>query len=199
MIIFQLRLTQTLKSMKRSIFYLAFLALCLSAACKSDKKEETPEISEPTTEVESEVKETTRENKEPASNRPDYFDEKRTVTVKLESNNESGVTGSIIFSQESGVVTMLAIITGLTEGEHALHIYESGDCSSDKSNASTSYHQDDIGKLVANAEGKAQITKVSDSWCIGCDDVSKNILGKTIIVNQGTTDKPIHLACGTIE
>ncbi len=191
--------------MKRSIFCIAILALCLSVSCKSDKKEETPEITEPVTEVESEVKETTRENNEPASQRPDYFDEKRTITVTLEPKSNSGVSGSVIFSQESGVVTMLAMLGGLTEGEHAIHIHETADCSSDDGKSSgghwnptgqphgkwgdaAGYHKGDIGNFTANAEGKARITKVTDEWCIGCGDETKDILGKAVIVHQGIDD-----------
>lgn len=191
--------------MKRSIFYIAILALCLSVSCKSDKKEETPETTETTTEVESDVQETSRENREPASKRPDYFDEKRTVQVTLEPKSNSGVSGSVIFSQESGVVTMLAVLSGLTEGEHAIHIHEKADCSSDDGKSSgghwnptgqphgkwgdaTGYHKGDIGNFTANAEGKARITKVTDEWCIGCGDDTKDILGKAIIVHQGVDD-----------
>lgn len=191
--------------MKRSIFCIAILALCLSVSCKSDKKEETPEITEPTTEVETEVKETSRENNEPASKRPEHFDEKRTITVTLEPKSNSGVSGSVIFSQESGVVTMLAMLSGLSEGEHAIHIHETADCSSDDGKSSgghwnptgqphgkwgdeTGYHKGDIGNFTANAEGKARITKVTDEWCIGCGDDTKDILGKAVIVHQGIDD-----------
>lgn len=191
--------------MKRSIFYISILVLCLSVSCKSDKKEETPEATDTTTEVESEVQETSRENSEPAGERPDYFYDKRTVTVTLEPKSNSGVSGSVIFSQESGVVTMLAILSGLTEGEHAIHIHETADCSSDDGKSSgghwnptgqphgkwgdeAGYHKGDIGNFTANAEGKARITKVTDEWCIGCGDDTKDILGKAIIVHQGVDD-----------
>ncbi len=190
--------------MKRSIFYIAILVLCLSISCKSDKKEETPETIE-STEVETETQETSTENREPASKRPEYFDDKRTVTVTLEPKSNSGVSGSVIFSQESGVVTMLAILSGLTEGEHAIHIHETADCTSDDGKSSgghwnptgqphgkwgdtTGYHKGDIGNFTANAEGKARITKVTDEWCIGCGDDTKDILGKAIIVHQGVDD-----------
>lgn len=191
--------------MKRSIFYISILVLCLSVSCKSDKKEETPETTDTTTEVESEVQETSRENSEPASERPDYFYDKRTITVTLEPKSNSGVSGSVIFSQESGVVTMLAILSGLTEGEHAIHLHETADCSSDDGKSSgghwnptgqphgkwgdeAGYHKGDIGNFTANAEGKARITKVTDEWCIGCGDDTKDILGKAIIVHQGVDD-----------
>lgn len=34
----------------------------------------------------------------------------------------------------------------------------------------------------------AGISMETDEWCIGCDDKNKNILGKVIIVQEGTDD-----------
>lgn len=191
--------------MKRSILYITILALCLSVSCKSDKKEEIPETTEMTTEVDTEVKETTPDNSEAKSKRPDHFHDKRIITVTLDPKSNSGVSGTVIFSQESGVVTMLAKLSGLTEGEHAIHIHETADCSSDDGKSSgghwnptgqphgkwgdaAGYHRGDIGNFTANSGGFATITKVTDEWCIGCEDDTKDILGKAIIVHQGVDD-----------
>ncbi|SDS67234.1 superoxide dismutase, Cu-Zn family [Formosa sp. Hel1_31_208] len=188
--------------MKRSIFYITILALCLSISCKSDKKDEATEA---VTEVEAEVEETPTTTEKTTKERPDYFDEKKMVTVTLDPKSNSGVSGNVIFSQEAGVVTMMARLSGLTPGEHAIHIHETADCSSDDGKSSgghwnptgqphgkwgdvAGYHKGDIGNFTANAEGKAQITKVTDEWCIGCGDATKDILGKAIIVHQGVDD-----------
>ena len=100
---------------------------------------------------------------------------------------------------------MMAKLTGLTEGEHAIHIHESADCTSDDGKSSgghwnptsqphgkwgddEGYHKGDIGNFMANAEGEAEVTKTTDEWCIGCEDNSKNVLGKAIIVHEGVDD-----------
>ena len=42
--------------------------------------------------------------------------------------------------------------------------------------------------FVADAEGNATVDFATNEWCIGCDDESKNIVGKAVIVHQGVDD-----------
>ena len=172
--------------MKHSIVYILLLALCLSVSCKSDKKETITEPAETATEVDAEAAKTTKE-------RPDNFDVNKKIIVTLDSKSNSGVTGNVVFTQDKGVVTMIAVLSGLSEGEHAIHLHEKADCSSDDGKSSgghwnptgqphgkwgnaSGYHKGDIGNFTAN------------EWCIGCDDDAKNIIGKAIIVHQGVDD-----------
>ena len=41
---------------------------------------------------------------------------------------------------------------------------------------------------MADNTGKGSITFTTDQWCIGCGDVTKDILGKAVIVHAGTDD-----------
>jgi len=188
--------------MKKSIFYISILALGLSFSCKSDKKEVPNEVETETTITDTEEKsESNRVNTE----RPDHFDETKNITMVLEPKSNSTVSGSVVFKQEKGIVSMVAVLKGLTEGEHAIHIHEKADCTSDDGKSSgghwnptaqphgkwgdaTGYHKGDIGNFSANAEGRATISKITDEWCIGCGDESKDILEKAIIVHQGVDD-----------
>jgi len=100
---------------------------------------------------------------------------------------------------------MTAVMDGLTEGTHAIHIHDKADCSSadgkstgghwnptatphGKWGAAEGYHKGDIGNFNADAKGNGTITHITDEWCIGCGDSNKDILGKAIIVHQGTDD-----------
>ncbi|WP_298903286.1 superoxide dismutase family protein [uncultured Psychroserpens sp.] len=187
--------------MKRSILYISILALCLNFSCKKDKKED---VSNETTEVEASPEEET--TKRPtAKDEPAYYKDKKKVTLSLEAKSNSDVTGNVVFTQDQGVVTMIAVLDGLTEGEHAIHIHEKADCTSDDGKSSgghwnptgqphgkwgndSGYHKGDIGNFTANEKGHATITKVTDEWCIGCGDETKDIIGKAIIVHQGVDD-----------
>ncbi|WP_298758676.1 superoxide dismutase family protein [uncultured Psychroserpens sp.] len=187
--------------MKRSILYITILALCLNFSCKKDKKEE---VSNEATEVEAPVEE--NEKKRPTvTDEPEYYKDSKKLTIRLDPKSNSGVSGSVMFTQEQGVVTMIAALNGLTEGEHAIHIHEKADCSSDDGKSSgghwnptgqphgkwgdeTGYHKGDIGNFTANADGRSNITKITNEWCIGCGDETKDILGKAIIVHQGVDD-----------
>jgi Cu-Zn family superoxide dismutase len=165
---------------------LAFTVV-FATSCK-DNKSETKDIID--TEVEEIVKENTTVKK---------------LTVTLSPKSDSNVEGTISFSEKDGLVTMIGIVSGLEEGEHAIHIHEKADCSSPDGKSSgghwnptgqphgawgdaTGYHKGDIGNLTANANGRATLTKTTDEWCIGCGDDTKDILGKAVIVHIGVDD-----------
>jgi len=131
--------------------------------------------------------------------------EVKTIKFSMEAKSDSKVSGEVIFTEENGNVVMKAVLSGLTEGEHAIHIHEKADCSSAdgkstgghwnptfqphaKWGAEEGYHKGDIGNFVADAEGNSTITFETGEWCIGCDDDTKNILGKAVIVHQGVDD-----------
>ena len=171
---------------KASIFILA-LTLVFAVSCKSDKKQtetSTENVVEKTEATTPQVKK---------------------VSVSLESKSNSEVTGNIVFKEEGEIVTMVAIISGLSEGNHAIHLHEKADCSSDdgkssgghwnptaqphgKWGATEGFHQGDIGNFEANANGNGSITFSTDKWCIGCGDETKDIIGTAIIVHEGTDD-----------
>lgn len=188
--------------MKKSILYISILTLGLSFSCKSDKKEMPNDADTETTVTETEEKVQTNTT---AKERPAYYDETKKVTLSLDPKSNSGVKGNVVFKQEKGIVSMVAVLSGLTEGEHAIHIHEKADCSSNDGKSSgghwnptaqphgkwgdaAGYHKGDIGNFSANAKGQATISKITDEWCIGCGDDSKDILGKAVIVHEGVDD-----------
>jgi len=163
---------------------IAFALVC-ATACKDNKKEDVKE-----TEVEEVVKETSTE---------------KIMKISLSPKSDSNVTGSVTFKELDGVVTMTAKMTGLSEGDHAIHIHTEADCSSadgtsagghwnptaqphGKWGAETGYHKGDIGNFTVAADGEGIVTLATDKWCIGCGDDTKDILGKAVIVHQGTDD-----------
>lgn len=129
----------------------------------------------------------------------------QTISFTMMPKSGSDVTGEVTFTEDNGAVSMKAVLSGLTEGEHAIHIHQTADCSSDdgkstgghwnptnephgKWGATEGYHKGDIGNFTADAAGNAVVTFDTDSWCIGCDDENKNIVGKAVIVHQGVDD-----------
>ncbi|WP_419211883.1 superoxide dismutase family protein [Maribacter sp. X9] len=167
----------------------ALLALLAVFSCKEVKKE----ASEATDEVENSMEEMKAEM------------EPTTVDVMLEPKSDSNVKGEVTFTEDDDEVKMVAKLSGLSEGEHAIHIHQTADCSAadgssagghwnptnephGKWGAAEGYHKGDIGNFTADAEGNATVEFSTDEWCIGCDDENKNILGKGVIVHQGVDD-----------
>ena len=129
---------------------------------------------------------------------------KNDLVLMLQPKSNTQVSGSATFTEKSGIVTFVANIKGLTPGVHAIHIHEKSDCSAaDASSAgghwnptfkkhgkwgSGEYHKGDIGNFIADAKGNGTIEFSTDEWCIGCDDETKNIVGKSIIVHKEADD-----------
>lgn len=163
------------------------LILTMSFSCKQAKKEAEETTSEEVVEEVIEVVESTK------------------ISFEMEPKSDSNVAGEVTFTEDNGQVVMKATFSGLSEGEHAIHLHEKADCSSadgtstgghwnptfqphGKWGAEEGYHKGDIGNFVADAEGNATVDFATGEWCIGCDDETKNILGKAVIVHQGVDD-----------
>ncbi len=130
-------------------------------------------------------------------------DSKR-LDLTFEPKSNSTVSGTATFIQKDGKVTFTATLAGLKPGVHAIHIHEKADCSAaDASSAGGhwnptfkkhgrwgqgEYHKGDIGNFTADASGNGTITLTTDEWCIGCDDKTKDILNKGLIVHEGFDD-----------
>lgn len=175
--------------MKNLKFIAFLLSITFLVACKNEKKtEEVIEVEK--IKIEKGKTETS---------------DKKTMTITLSPKSESTVSGTVNFVQENGQVKLAANMTGLTEGVHAIHIHQTADCSSvdgksagghwnptaqphGKWGTKDGYHKGDIGNFTVEADGLGAIKMMTDEWCIGCGDENKDILGKAIIVHQGTDD-----------
>ncbi|NNL79790.1 MAG: superoxide dismutase family protein [Flavobacteriaceae bacterium] len=180
--------------MKKIFMSLLALSLVLTLGCKKDKKEE---VSDEDTQVE-----TTVDSEESTAT----SEEERKITVRLESKSGSNASGNAIIKQdENGVVSLIVVVGGLSEGEHAIHLHEKADCSAEdgtstgghwnptaqahgKWGSADGYHKGDIGNFTADANGNGAITFITPEWCVGCGDPVKDILGKAIIIHEGSDD-----------
>ena len=201
--------------MKKVSLIIASAMVIFATSCKENKKEAENDMDN------SEMTEETMEEEE--------MDEMKDAEMKkamasLQAESDSNLSGKVMFTEENGEVTMKAEIMGLSEGDHAIHIHEKGDCSSadgksagghwnptdqphGKWGSEEGYHKGDIGNFKTNADGLGTISITTNEWCIGCDDDTKNIVDKAIIVHDGQDDftsQPsgaagTRMGCGVIE
>lgn len=167
-----------------AIYMVLFVALI---SCKN-KTNDSNEIQEET--VEKKVEETV---------------EVKQLSIIMEPRSDSNTNGNISFTEENGIVKMHGEFEGLTPGMHAIHLHEKADCSAPDGTSTgghwnptfephgkwgdeKGYHKGDIGNFEADENGKGMIQFETDQWCIGCEDDTKNIVGKSVIVHQGVDD-----------
>ncbi len=176
--------------MKHAIILIFTVLLFLG--CKNEKKDSTNTENEASTEQAEQIDETPMNNL-------------KTVTINLESKSDTQAGGVVTFTEEDGVVRMTANLINLTPGEHAIHLHEKADCTAadgtsagghwnptaqphGKWDDEKGFHLGDIGNFTVDENGQGEVNFSTDKWCIGCDDVNKNILGKSVIVHQGVDD-----------
>lgn len=181
--------------MKKSILILFVLSFVMTMACKNDKKD-AAEDSTTTTEEKTTNSESTETTTTEATDK---------VIVLLDPKSGTTAKGNVVFRQRSNDVSMTAVFSGLAEGMHAVHLHENSDCSAEDGTSAgghwnptaqphgawgdeAGYHKGDVGNFTVNANGTGTITFITDEWCIGCGDDTKDILGKSVIVHQGTDD-----------
>ena len=138
---------------------------------------------------------------------PDQTEPKtiKKIQFLLNPKSRSNTNGKVIFTEKDGQVTLVLAMNKLSQGTHAIHIHEKADCSSEDGKSSgghwnptfenhgawgskDGYHKGDIGNFLADNNGNGGITFSTDQWCLGCDDDTKNLIGKAVIVHQGTDD-----------
>ncbi len=179
--------------MKKYTLILIAIITLSAVSCKDNKKNDDSDMN--TTEMDS----TSMDDNAMST-------DMKEMTVQMESKSGSNASGTVTFkTDENGEVTMTATLMGLEPGTHAIHLHENADCSADDATSagghwnptnekhgkwgdSEGYHKGDIGNFEADADGNGTVTFTTDEWCIGCEDPNMNIIGKGIIVHQGTDD-----------
>ncbi|HSI68594.1 MAG TPA: superoxide dismutase family protein [Gillisia sp.] len=177
--------------MKKLSLTFLFCAAIAFTGCKNENRENERDVLTDT-EMETETERTSET-------------ESKKIRVTMEAKSGSNLSGNVVFTEENGEVTMTAIIDGLSEGMHAIHLHESADCSAEDGSSAgghwnptrerhgkwgdpEGYHKGDIGNFKVDANGNGTITMTTDEWCIGCDDDNKNIIGKSVVVHDGVDD-----------
>lgn len=119
------------------------------------------------------------------------------------SASGSNVTGMAVFTQNGDYITLTIEIENVSPGVHAVHIHESGDCSSGDGKSAGGhwnptdvahgkwgegeFHLGDLGNITVGEDGRGGFELTTDLWEIGTgSDV--DVVGKGIIVHADADD-----------
>jgi Cu-Zn family superoxide dismutase len=129
---------------------------------------------------------------------------------------DSGVSGSVIFSEDDNGVAVQGSFSGLEPGNHGFHIHQYGDCRAEDGTSAGGHfnpagndhgaptdevrHMGDLGNIEANDQGMATVDYIDDTISL------EQILGRGIIIHAGEDDltsQPTgaagsRVACGVI-
>lgn len=143
---------------------------------------------------------------------------KKAVAV-LHPKENSGVSGTVTFTQLVDGVQVSATVMGLKIGKHGFHVHELGDCSApDATSAGGHYnpegqphagpdsdrrHVGDIGNLEADNSGRAHYERHDSVLTLNGPN---SIVGRAVIVHaaeddftsQPTGNAGVRLACGVV-
>jgi Cu-Zn family superoxide dismutase len=152
--------------------------------------------------VEQEVTETTFEHSE--------------LVATVMPVGDSGVSGSVTFTESEDGVAIQGDFEGLEPGNHGFHIHQYGDCRADDGTSAGGHfnpagnnhgaptdmerHMGDLGNIEANEEGSANVDYTDATVTL------EQILGRGIIIHAGEDDlesQPTgaagsRVACGVI-
>lgn len=129
---------------------------------------------------------------------------------------DSGVSGSVTFTEADNGVSIQGNFEGLEFGSHGFHIHQYGDCRADDGTSAGGHfnpagnehgapsdmerHMGDLGNIEANEEGMAAVDYVDETVSL------EQILGRGIVIHAGEDDlesQPTgaagsRVACGVI-
>jgi Cu-Zn family superoxide dismutase len=123
----------------------------------------------------------------------------------LEARSGSALKGEAHFTAKDGKVRMKIHVAGLAPGSsHAIHLHEKGDCSAPDATSAgghwnptgaphgrwgddAKFHHGDIGNLVANDKGEADLDFATDLWSIG-GDPGTDVVGKSVVIHEKVDD-----------
>jgi Cu-Zn family superoxide dismutase len=134
----------------------------------------------------------------------------------IEPKNDSGVTGTATFQLAGEQVMLTLTIANATPGEHAFHLHEVGDCSSEDGKSAgghwnpteqehgqwggDAFHLGDVANLEVGEDGSATLTVATNLWTIGTGG-DNDVVGRAVIVHAGVDDfstQPTGAAGGRI-
>lgn len=123
--------------------------------------------------------------------------------------NDSKISGYISLTSKNinneSSVELEAHLFGLKPGESAIHIHEFADCSSidglslgghwnptsqphGKWGNEEGFHLGDIGNFSVDSIGHGMVKFKTDLWCINCSDKDKDLIGRSIVIHNGSDD-----------
>jgi superoxide dismutase, Cu-Zn family len=169
----------------RALLAAAILATAAAVGCANDNKNASADSSQPARKLAADARKAAA-----------------TAVCEIHAIKNSGVTGTVTFTEEGGKVKVMAHITGLKpNSKHAIHIHEGTECGDDGMKAGGHYNPDkhehglpdkekrhagDFGNLSTDDKGMAHLELTVDN--ISINGAKNPIMGRAMIVHEKADD-----------
>lgn len=145
------------------------------------------------------------------------------AVAQLEAKSGSDLRGEAFFVAEGANQVSFGIyVEGVSPGEHAVHLHETGDCSAEDASSAGAhwnptnedhgqwgvppFHLGDIGNIVVGEDGDGSLSLTTDSWSLS-DEGERAVVGRAVVVHEGADDfttQPggaagARIGCGVIQ
>lgn len=125
------------------------------------------------------------------------------AAADISSASGSSLTGKAVFTEDNGKVKLELTVQNAEQGQHAVHLHETGDCSAPDATSAGGhwnptnknhgkrgtgeFHKGDIGNMEVGEDGTGSMSMPVEGWSIGGPD-STNIVNKAVIIHAGADD-----------
>lgn len=124
------------------------------------------------------------------------------ASAAIEARSGSSLSGTAVFTKSDAGVHVEVKLSGVSPGEHGVHIHEVGDCSADDAKSagghfnpektqhgapgSDAHHAGDFGNITIGPEGTGTLALTSAD--ISLEEAPSAIIGRAIIIHGGADD-----------
>jgi len=178
-------------------------AAVLLPACGSGEREAVPPeavVTEETAESEGSAPVSGEKIQEESLPPDSVSDESAGATI--DARSASSLSGTALFADTNAGVHVVVELSGVSPGEHGVHIHEVGDCSADDAKSagghfnpggtqhgapgSDAHHAGDFGNITIGEDGTGRLELTSAAVSLGAGP--DTIVGRAIIIHGGADD-----------
>ena len=124
------------------------------------------------------------------------------ASATIEARSGSTLSGTAVFEETSDGVRVVVELSGLTPGDHGVHVHEVGDCSAEDASSagghfnptgvdhgapgSQPHHAGDFGNITIGEDGTGTLELTSKDITLG--EGANSIRGRAIVIHGGADD-----------
>ena len=191
--------------MKKTIFYCAVLVALAVSACSDDdepaRNDQGAQVDQGS--VDRGTGDSGVDQRSSNDAGPDQDVGTATASGTIAPTSGNSITGTVLFEIVSGEVRITVSVANAPQGNHGIHLHETGDCSATDGTSTgghwnpesnnhgqplaTDSHLGDLGNINVDASGNGTLQLTNPKWTLG-DSANTDVVGRGLIVHADPDD-----------